>query len=154
MMDLRSSSRVLRPRQFQEIKEVIKSSHVLPQGARRRRSGRQIVHQTLRRFGAMNVHDIVSHVMEFFREFFRPPFCGIAPRFLFSACFSFVIFNIAGRGYRFKCIHCNSSVVLDAAVPPQMLEPYSRLLEWLGTLDTFYPMCWCRRIAFYQNWRA
>ncbi|GFT90235.1 hypothetical protein TNCV_701591 [Trichonephila clavipes] len=30
MMDLRSASRVLRPRQFQEIKEVIKSSHVLP----------------------------------------------------------------------------------------------------------------------------
>ncbi|GFV11350.1 hypothetical protein TNCV_2382551 [Trichonephila clavipes] len=49
-MDLRSASRVLRPRQFQEIKEVMKSSHLLRKGDQKTRSGRQIVHQTFRRF--------------------------------------------------------------------------------------------------------
>ncbi|GFT17580.1 hypothetical protein TNCV_4032501 [Trichonephila clavipes] len=64
--DLRSSSRVLRPRQFQEIKEVIKSSHVLPQGARRRRGlGDRSSIRLFRRFVRHEFHDIVSHVMEF-----------------------------------------------------------------------------------------
>ncbi|GFS74420.1 hypothetical protein TNCV_970211 [Trichonephila clavipes] len=82
MMDLRSASRVLRPRQFQEIK-VMKSSHVLLARSQKTKVWATDRPSDFRRLRGVNVHDIVSHVVEIFREV-RPLFffVGLHPRFL------------------------------------------------------------------------